>query len=296
MSLFLVCALVGMAITVNCVAVYWLVRSYNAKGIRRPRYRKLERRSQSRETIRSLYRQAGYDSPVLVLYLIITTLIGLGLWTGKALRMPMLVWGPAVVFMSFAVPVLHLRIRSYQRQQAFGQQLPGALELMANGLRAGLGINSVFEVVAKEMPNPLGGEFSQMVATMNLGGASIEQALLQLVERNPSIDIRLFSQALLIHKQVGGNLAEVLDNLDRTIRDRMWLQRELRAATAEQRISGWVLSLMPVAVAAILFIVNPDYVMMLVKTLAGRYLLAIAAVLETAGILSLRHILNSIEF
>ena len=181
-----------------------------------------------------------------------------------------------------------------RRQQAFLTQLPNALELMANALRTGLGLNSAFDLVAEELADPLGGEFAKMVAEIKLD-SSLEQALDHLIERNPSGEIRLLAQAIMLHKQVGGNLAEVLDNLDRTIRERFTLQRELRSLTAEQRLTAWILGLLPLGVGLGLAVLNPAYVLTLFTTTPGRYLLGFVVVLQLVGFLVLRRILR-VEF
>ncbi len=304
MNLAVVCMLVGMAITSILLCVFWVVQRVTVPatspgnlavpGQPKPQPPTFPVTPRSRKGVRALYIQAGYQSSVGVVYVFIIGLLVMGLAIGRFLRIHPLLYGPASLIGAMMLPLTYLRMRGRKRQSAFLEQLPSALELLANGMRAGLGINSALEVVAQELSDPLGTEFSQMVTAMNLGGASLDRALAQLIERNPSNDLRLFAQALLVNKQVGGNLAEVLDNLDRTIRERFWLQRELHSATAEQRISAWILALLPAAMALVLTLLNRAYMSLLVTTVPGRYIIAIALGLELVGWLVLRQILRSV--
>jgi tight adherence protein B len=303
MNVVLVCVLVGLAITINCLAAYWLLRRLSAwrdgvvktgQPARAQTASASALPSKPRRGVRALYIQAGYQSSVLIVYGIIAGLLLFGLLVGKALRAPVLISLPVSLLISLTVPLMYLRMKGRARQRKFLDQLPNALELLANGLRAGLGINSALEIVAQEIPDPLGTEFSQMITAMNLGGASLDRALAQLIERNPSTDLRLFAQALLVNKQVGGNLAEVLDNLDRTIRERFWLQRELQSVTAEQRVSALILALLPVGMGLALTVMNPSYMSHLLTTVPGRLLLLVAGILEFIGWMMLRQILRSV--
>ncbi len=298
MNLFAVCLLVALAIVLNCLSAFWLVRLVTENQTRRRQQfnQPNQMRRRGRPSVRSLYYQAGYQHSVIALYVLMAVLFGVGMGLGHLLRVHPLVTGIVSGIVAVSVPILYLRLKGRKRQEAFLQQLPAALELLANGMRAGLGINSALEVVAKEIPDPLGFEFSQMVSGMNLGGASVEQALNHLIERNPSNDLRLFAQAVLVNKQVGGNLAEVLDNLDRTIRERFWLQRELHAATSEQRLSATVLALLPVFMAMVLTLLNRSYMMTLVNTIPGRFVIAAAVILEMIGWFVLRQILKTVDF
>jgi tight adherence protein B len=299
MHAVVLCLMVGLAITANCLAVFWVLKRLAAqrelaKPGRPPTAAIPSVAGRRREGVRSLYLQAGYQSSVAVVYAVIAALLLLGLGVGKLAHAPLFASLPLSLLVSLSIPLLYLKLKGQARQRKFLDQLPNALELLANGLRAGLGINPALEIVAQEIPDPLGTEFSQMVTAMNLGGASIDRALAQLIERNPSTDLRLFAQALLVNKQVGGNLAEVLDNLDRTIRERFWLQRELQSATAEQWLSTWILALLPVFMAIILITLNPAYMSVMITTFAGRCILGAALVLQVIGWFMLRAIIHSV--
>ena len=295
-----VCLLVGLAIFVNCVSVFWFVRVQTRTVRQRAQMAQRSRRppkNRSQQiTVKLLFSQAGYTSPVIIFYAV---MLGSGIAGYKAVRAllhlhPLLASVGGII--GAYLPIWYLRSKRQARQRQFVQQLPGALELMANALRAGIGITSSFEVVAKEIPAPLGFEFSQLVTSMTLGGGGLEQALNAMVEHNPSTDLRLFAQAVIINKQVGGNLAEVLDNLDRTIRERAWLQRELQSATAEQQLSAWILGLLPLVVATAIMVIMPDYLRPLAATMVGRLILLTAGILQVAGVLIMRSILQVINY
>ena len=240
--------------------------------------------------LQQLLRQAGLRQSVGQLYVALLLVAAVGFAVAWLLHLPWMYCGLAALAAAAAVPVL-LKVKKVQRQQQFVEQLPSGLELMANALRAGLGINSAMGLTAQEIPEPLGSEFSQLVAELNLGGG-LETSLEHLVQRNPSNDVRLLAQAITIHKQVGGNLAEVLDNLDKTIRERFYLQRELKSMTIEQQLSAWVLGLLPAAMGIVIAILNPAYMSVLTKTKDGHFVLLVAVMLQIIGAIWLRAILK----
>ena len=237
-----------------------------------------------------LLRQAGLRVSPLLGYGLIALCLGGGILLASILHLPWL-FRIATGLGCISLLPTYLSIQKARRQQKFLEQLPSALELMANALRAGLGVNSAFGITAQEISDPLGMEFSQFVAELNLG-SSMEEALDHLVERNKLNDVRLLSQAILIHKQVGGNLAEVLDNLDKTIRERFYLRRELTSMTIEQQLSAWILCGLPLVMAIAMSTMNHDYLRVFTTTKEGHILLIVAVVLQVAGVLLLRWILH----
>lgn len=289
MPLWLICVFAGMSVSVSIVAVGLAAARAHARTsrsttvVRRPKGPKLP--------LEQLFRQAGYQGPVGKLYLFMALIATICVAAGGLLGLSMIVTLGAGLGLAIGLPKLYLSFRRHKRLQAFHGQLPSALELMASGLRAGMGVNSAFEVIGHEMRDPLGSEFSQLVTEMHLG-ASLEETLDHFIERNPSSDVRLLTQAVLLHKQVGGNLAEVLDTLDHTIRERFWLQREISAATAEQRMSALVLGLLPAFLAMALWMLNRDYLLTLVNTKPGHYLLVVTVILQVVGATMLRRILK----
>ena len=156
------------------------------------------------------------------------------------------------------VPQFYVGRRQAGRLSAFNRQLPDVLERLVGSLRSGYGLSQAVEWVAKQMPNPAGGEFGRVVREMQLG-RSLSQALDSMVRRLNSDDLALIVTAIQIHYEVGGSLADILETVAETIRERVRIQREIRTLTAQQRFSGYVLIALPIGLAILLYIMNPDY-------------------------------------
>ncbi len=156
-------------------------------------------------------------------------------------------------------PRYYLRYRQGKRLRAFADQLPDTITLLANSLRAGSSFLQGVELVTRESQPPISEEFERVVREMNLGVA-LQPALNNLVRRVASEDLELMVTAINIQSQVGGNLATVLDSIAYTIRERIRIQGEIRTLTAMQRYSGYVITLLPVGLAGVLFLVSPTYI------------------------------------
>jgi tight adherence protein B len=156
-------------------------------------------------------------------------------------------------------PRYYLRYRQGKRLKAFGDQLPDTITLLANSLRAGSSFLQGIELVTREARPPISEEFERVVREMSLGVA-LQPALNNLVRRVASEDLELMVTAINIQSQVGGNLATVLDSIAYTIRERLRIQGEIKTLTAMQRYSGYVITLLPVGLAGILFLVSPSYI------------------------------------
>jgi tight adherence protein B len=166
----------------------------------------------------------------------------------------------AVMFLVGAFfPRFYLKYRQGKRLQAFSNQLPDTITLLANSLRAGSSFLQGVELVSREARPPISVEFERVVREMNLGVA-LQPALNNLVRRVASEDLELMVTAINIQSQVGGNLATVLDSIAYTIRERVRIQGEIKTLTAMQRYSGYVITLLPVALGGILFMVSPGYI------------------------------------
>jgi tight adherence protein B len=168
---------------------------------------------------------------------------------------------PALVIFFFLgawVPRLYLKRRQAKRLKMFNEQLPDTITLLANSLRAGSSFLQGIELVTRESLPPLSEEFERVVREMNLG-QSLESALNNLVRRVASEDLELMVTAINIQSQVGGNLATVLDAIAFTIRERVRIKGEINTLTAMGRYSGYVLTLLPVGLGAILFLISPSY-------------------------------------
>lgn len=156
------------------------------------------------------------------------------------------------------LPQMFVSRRQSTRLSAFNRQLPDVLERLVGSLRAGYGLSQAVEWVAKQMPDPAGGEFARVVREMQLG-RSLAQALDSMVRRLDSDDLALIVTAIQIQYEVGGSLADILETVAETIRERVRIQREIRVLTAQQRFSGYVLIALPIGLAIFLYIMNPDY-------------------------------------
>jgi tight adherence protein B len=158
------------------------------------------------------------------------------------------------------LPRMYVRSQQNKRLQKFNDQLPDMLNLMVNGLRAGYSTMQAMEAVSKELPNPICDEFRRVVQEMQLG-VPMEQALQNLLVRIPSDDLDLIITAMNVQREVGGNLAEILDTISFTIRERVRIKGEIRVLTTQVLYSGRFLSMMPIFVIVILYLLNREYMM-----------------------------------
>ena len=178
-----------------------------------------------------------------------------------------------------------------RRLGKFEKQLPDALELLGRGLKAGHAFTAGLQLVADEMGPPIGPEFFKTYKEHN-HGLDLNDALLNLCRRVDLQDLRFFTTAVMIQRETGGNLAEILEKIAALIRERFKLHNQVKALTAEGRLSGLVLTLLPPATALALFIMNPSYIMLLWQTPKGRTMAMIALAFQALGIFSIRRIVK----
>ncbi len=197
----------------------------------------------------------------------------------------------AGAYLFFWIPFVIIRIRTRRRQKAFNAQLGEALILIANSLRTGYSFLQSMDLVAREMPAPISVEFARTMKEMNLG-MTTEDALEKMEKRVRSDDLDLALTAVLIQRQVGGNLAELLDTLARTIRARVTIRGKIQTLTAQGRISGVIVSVLPVCLGLILYFIHPEYIRLLFTHAIGPKLLLAAVVSQIIGILVIRRIVN----
>lgn len=157
------------------------------------------------------------------------------------------------------LPRMYINYAANRRMRAFDDQLGDTLNLWVNALRSGYSVLQAMESIATELPPPVSKEFERVVQEVRLG-LGLEQALTNMYRRVPSEDLDLVITAVNIQREVGGNLAEVLDTISYTIRERVRIKGEIKTLTAQGRISGWIISLLPVGLALVLYAINPDYV------------------------------------
>lgn len=195
---------------------------------------------------------------------------------------------------TFFIPTIYLKQIVDKRYLDFSKQFPDALNLMASSLRAGHPLFSALDIVTTEMPKPISEVFETAKRDISLG-IDTKDAFYSMTRIMPnSIDLRFFITAVLIQKEVGGNLAELLDGLSETIRERFKLLGQLRVQTAQTRISGIVLGIVPVGVLLVVFFLNPEYIKPLFETKDGQLAFATAIGLIIAGFVSIKKI-SSIE-
>ena len=225
-------------------------------------------------------------------------LISLGLAAGGGLALGLLsrsmigaVFG---VIAGAAIPFAVVRIRANRRAAKVEEQIPDAIDLLGRAMRAGHPLSAGFKMVADEAPEPVASEFRQVFEEQRFG-LPFEDSLLGLGERIRLSDIRILVTAILVHRQVGGNLAEILDNIAHLVRERFKLRRQLRVITAQGRLSGYVLAFLPVVLGLAIYTLNRDYMMPIFEEPAGKFMLAGALVFQVIGYIWIRRILD-IEF
>jgi tight adherence protein B len=219
------------------------------------------------------------------LLLALLVMVGVWLLTGSWL---LIVVGLVLVGMT---PNLLLARLSRRRRLRFADQLPDALMLVAGAIRSGASLPLALRQMSMEVPAPCGQEFELMLREQRLG-VSLDDALGSLERRMGGDDLRLFTAAIRIAGDSGGNLAETLERLADTIRRKLTVEGKIRALTAQGRLQGWIMSLLPVAVALALFALEPEAMEPLVATWQGWIVCGVIAVLELAGMVFIRRIMD----
>jgi tight adherence protein B len=189
--------------------------------------------------------------------------------------------GPYVVF----------RRKRTRRFYKFEEQLPEAIDMLGRAIRAGHPLSAGLKMVSDEAAEPVAGEFRRTHEEHRFGLA-FEDAMLAMADRVGIVDVRILVTAILIQREVGGNLAEVLDNLASVIRARFTIRRQLRVYTAQGRFSGYVLAVLPIAVGAAIYSLNPPYIKLLFTDPMGKLLVTLAVIFQIIGFLWIRKIVN----
>ncbi|MBN1487924.1 MAG: type II secretion system F family protein [Anaerolineae bacterium] len=197
----------------------------------------------------------------------------------------------AAIALGFVGPRLYLNIRKGGRLKKFNDQLSDALNLIVNSLRAGYSTMQAMEVIAHEMPAPISEEFRRVTLELQLG-VPFDTAMANLLRRMPSADMDLVVTAMSVQREVGGNLAEVLDSISFTIRERIRIKGEVRTMTSQGRISGYIVTGIPFALGAFIYTVNPNYVMPLVSEPCGWMMLGVSGLLIIIGYAVISKITN----
>jgi tight adherence protein B len=214
---------------------------------------------------------------------------------GAVLAISSLVWLATIAAAAIgAVPFCVVRYAATRRIGQFEDQFPQAMDLIAGALRAGHAFSTAVSMVADDLQDPTGAEFRLLYDRQNYG-MPFPDALRAFAARVPLLDAKFFATAVLTQREAGGNLAEVLDNLAILIRERSRVRRQVRIASAHGRITGWVLSLMPPALAAVMFFIAPDHMKTFVEDPLGVRMIIAALFLQVVGTLAVRRIV-AVEF
>ena len=204
-------------------------------------------------------------------------------------------WGmiTAVLFglLGLAFPMMFVAIRRQQRLRKFEKNFPEGIDLLSRAIRAGHAVTAGLEMMSKETPQPVAGEFRIVFEEHNFG-LPLRDALHNLTERVPLVDVRFFVTGLVVQKETGGNLVELLDNLASVIRERFKIRGEVRTKTAQGRFTALILIALPPTFLLLTRAINPDYVHVLFNDPLGRTLLGVGAFLQIVGSLIIWKIVN----
>lgn len=234
--------------------------------------------------------QAGWKTPPSRLVLASATV---GATLGGLVWVASHHWIAALFGAAAGVGAPFMRLNTVRRKRvaAFEEQLPDALNVMSRGLRAGHPFSETLRLVADDMPDPMGREFGLVFAEVNYGG-DLRTALTGLLHRLPSVTVMALVSAVLIQKETGGNLSELLDKLAAVVRGRFRFQRKVRTLAADARYGAWILTLLPFFMAGVLSLINPEYLPKLTGDPLGRKLIVVAFVLLIVGTLWMRKIVR----
>ena len=242
------------------------------------------------EDLRKLIEQAGHNilAYKLVLLSVLLAVVA-GVITWVLTRMPEA--AAFAAFVGLVAPIMKVRVDRSKRISQFEEQLPDAIDVMRRALQAGHPFNGAVKLVAEDMEEPVAGEFKLLFADINYGN-NVRRAMLGLMGRVPSVTVMALVTAVLVQKETGGNLAEILRQISEVIRGRFKLYRKVRTLSAEGRMSAWVLALVPLILFATLTFSNPDYLPRLFDSELGRQIALGTFVWAGIGILFLRKIIR----
>ena len=198
---------------------------------------------------------------------------------------------PIAGIAGLVAPTAFLMRKRSTRIRRFEELFPEALDLLSRAVKAGHAFQSAMNMAAEELPDPVGPEFRKTFDQQNFG-LPLRDALNAMAERIPIIDVKFFVTAVLIQRETGGNLSEILDNLSHVVRERFKVLRQVRVHTAHGRFTGWVLLALPAVLAVALSYINPEHMNLLFRESMGRTMLIIAAVMQTIGFFWIKHVIK----
>jgi len=234
--------------------------------------------------------QSGMKVSVSGLLLVSTFMAVLGAFAvTMATRSPFGI--PVGAVMGFALPFMFLKFKRTRRLRAFEEQFPEALDLIARALKAGHAFATGLKMAADELSEPVGPEFRKTFDEQNFG-LPLKDALENLTLRIPILDVRFFATAVLIQRETGGNLSEILENLAHVVRERFKILRQVRVYTAHGRLTGYVLLALPAVLGIALSFINPDHMNMLFRERIGQILLMVAMGMQLAGYIWIKQVVK----
>lgn len=195
------------------------------------------------------------------------------------------------IIIGFKIPDIYVGIERKKRMKRLNSQLPEALSILSNGLRAGSSFTQAMSIAANELNTPIKDEFLRVIRD-NAIGKTLDEALIAFSERTDDEDVDMLITGLIIQRKVGGNLAEILDTISETIRDRMRIRGEVKTLTAQGRLSAIIISVLPFVVAAFMFVINSDYIMELFKSTFGIIMVVGALIMQILGIFIIMKMVN----
>ena len=255
-----------------------------------PAFEKLVAASARGSALTMWVEQSGVKISIsgLLLVALVCALI-FGFIVAAALRMSVGWLGGMVV--GAALPFMFLRVKRTRRLRAFEEAFPEALDLMARALKAGHAFATGLKMAADEMQEPVGPEFRKTFDEQNFG-LPLKDALQNLTERIPILDVRFFSTAVLIQRETGGNLSEILENLAHVVRERFKILRQVRVYTAHGRMTGYVLLALPAFLGVALCFINPEHMQLLFRERMGHIMLGATVVMQTIGYIWIKQVVK----
>jgi tight adherence protein B len=237
-----------------------------------------------------LLERAGSTTSIEALLLMC---VGLGVGFGAAVLIlsRFLPFALIAAVLGAYLPIFYLKRKARRRSDAFEASLPEAIDLLGRAIRAGHPLSAGFKMVAEELKDPISTEFQRTFEEQRFG-LPFDDAIIAMADRVQLIDVRILVTAILIQREVGGNLAEVLDNLATVIRARFTIRRQLRVYTAQGRFSGYTLAVLPIIVGFVIYALNPGYMTLLFTHPIGKLLVFLAVVMQIVGFLWIRKIID----
>jgi tight adherence protein B len=244
-----------------------------------------------------LMEQAGVPRTPGFYILVSITLAVVGLLAGGQFQSAFLPLMPSVFIIIpwmiglAALPYFYLRIKRTRRFRKFEEKLPEALDLIARSLKAGHAFSSGLRLVSEEMDDPIGNEFGKTLNEINFG-VSNQDALINLTTRIPLDDLRFFVISVILQRETGGNLAEILENLAHLIRERFKLNGHVRVLSSQARLSAYILVAVPFVTAIVVYLINPHFFDAFFENPSGKYVLAVGGVWMTIGIFVMKRVIS----